>query len=75
MNKYTYNSIISAVDFCHLIFGYLALFAMCLVGYGLLLLNIGIISMLLTAIVSVAYKVYYAIRYTDIKSYFKRRKN
>lgn len=74
MHKYTFASLITSFDYCHMMFGFVVLLGMCLITVSTITLNVGVIAMLLTGIVSVGYKVYYAFRYTDFLKFFKHKK-
>lgn len=56
---------IDAVDYCNALFECATLAVMTFLVFNALFTNIALIAVLLTSIVSVAYKVYFTIRYTD----------
>ena len=67
---------IMAVDYCHVLFEILTLIALAILSLFELLTNIGLFSLILTGVVSVAYKVFFTFKYTDfvakVKKLFKR---
>ena len=65
---------IDAVDYCFMIFECLTIGALAIASFYILITNIGIFAMLITAIVSVVYKTYFAFKYTKAKNIFKRKK-
>ena len=70
MNVLLHNKHISdtieAVDYCYSIFETMLLAACAVITVNAMLTNISLFTILLTSVISVAYKVYYTIRYTDI---------
>ena len=68
---------IEAVDFCYMLFECFVLVGMTFVVFNQLITNIGLFAILLTAVVSVAYKVYYVVKCTDfvgrVKSLFRKK--
>ena len=68
---------IEAVDFCYMLFECFVLVGMTFVVFNQLVTNIGLFAILLTAVVSVAYKVYYVVKCTDfvgrVKSLFRKK--
>ncbi len=72
--KYNMPDMIDAVDFCHVLFEAFTLVGFAIITFYDLIANIGIFAMLLTACVSVVYKVYYVFKHIGIKSIFKRKK-
>ncbi|MBR2970111.1 MAG: hypothetical protein IKC49_03550 [Clostridia bacterium] len=71
------NDTIKAVDSCYMIFECLTLVSLVFAIYDSMTTNIGLFAIILTALVSVGYKVYYIFKYTDlvgnIKSIFKKK--
>ena len=71
------NDTIKAVDSCYMIFECLTLVSLVFAIYYSMTTNIGLFAIILTALVSVGYKVYYIFKYTDlvgnIKSIFKKK--
>lgn len=72
--KYNMPEMIDAVDYCHMLFECLTLCALAFVLYYTLIADIGIFAMLITAVVSVVYKVYFAFKHTSVRKIFKRKK-
>lgn len=68
---------IEAVDYCYNIFEYLALIALAIIMIFPMLTTISLFAIILTAVVSVGYKIYFVFKYTDfvgnIKNLFKRK--
>lgn len=64
---------IDAVDYCHMLFEILTLIALAFVAYFDLITNIGLFALLLTAIVSVFYKIYYTFKYAKTANTVKFR--
>ncbi len=71
------NDTIRAVDSCHMIFECLTLVSLIFAIYYSLTTNIGLFAIILTALVSVGYKLFYIFKYTNvigkIKSIFKKK--
>ena len=65
---------IEAVDFCYMLFECFVLVAFSLLKYYNLTTNIGLFALLLTTLVSVAYKIYFIFRQTEIFSKFTHKK-
>ena len=63
---------IEAVDFCYMLFECLALIAFTFILFNTLVANISIFAIILTSVVSVGYKTYFAIRYTNLISNIKK---
>lgn len=72
--KHNVPEYIDAVDYCYMLFECLTLGALAIATFYSLIANIGIFAMLMTAVVSVAYKVYFTFRYTNARNIFKRKK-
>lgn len=75
--KFRLNDTIEAVDFCFVMFEFLTLLAFSFISFYSQTADIGLFAMLLTAIASVGYKIYYSFRYLDawgkIKSIFRKK--
>lgn len=71
------NDTIEAVDYCYVIFECLAILAFTFTMFYNLVTNIALFAILLTAVVSVSYKVFYTFKYTNfvltLKNLFKRK--
>lgn len=65
---------VDAVDYCYMLFECLTLVAFTFLLYYSLVTNIGLVAIILTAGVSVCYKVYYTFRYTKVNDIFKFRR-
>lgn len=72
--KYNMVDMIEAVDFCHVLFEVFAIVGFAIITFYDLIANIGIFAMLLTAVVSIAYKIYYVFKHVGIKNVIKKRK-
>lgn len=70
--KKTMPEFINAVDYCYMLFECLTLVAFMLLFYYSLLTNIGLVAIILTAGVSLCYKVYYTFRYTKVNNIFNK---
>jgi len=72
-----YPEIIDAVDSCYVLFECLTFATLTFVVFYQLATNIALFSLVLTAAVSVAYKIYHIVRYKDviskIKNLFRRK--
>lgn len=68
---------IEAIDFCYTLFEILTLVAFTFLVFYSLITSIGLFAILLTAVVSVAYKVFYVFKYMDVfgklKKLFRRK--
>ena len=77
LHNKTMPETIDAVDFCYMLFECFTLIAMTFVIFNQLVTNIALFAILLTSIVSVAYKIYFVVKYTDfigkVKNLFKRK--
>lgn len=56
---------IEAIDFCSMLFECLTLLAFIFASSYVLTTNVGMFAIILTAIVSILYKIYFVFRYTD----------
>ncbi len=65
---------IDAVDYCYMLFEILTLVAFTFLFYYSLVTNIGLVAIILTAGVSVCYKIYYTFKYTKLNNIFKFRR-
>ena len=65
---------IDAVDYCYMLFEILTLVAFTFLFYYSLVTNIGLVAIILTAGVSVCYKIYYTFKYTKLNCIFKFRR-
>ena len=69
--------IIDAIDFCYVVFECLILLALMFVVKTNFVANIAMFAVIITGIVSSAYKIFYACKYTDlifnIKKIFRRK--
>lgn len=76
-NKNAMPEMIDAVDTCYMLFECLTIATLAIVMLYDLVANIALFALLLTSIVSVAYKVYYLIKYNDVigklKNIFRRK--
>lgn len=63
LRKKTMPEIIDAVDYCFTMFEFLTLLAFTFAFYNITMTNIGLFAICLSTAVSVAYKVYYCIKY------------
>ena len=72
--KHNMPEYIDAVDYCFMIFECLTIAGLAIANYYVLITNIGIFALMITALVSVAYKVYFSFKYTKAKNIFKRKK-
>lgn len=67
---------IEAVDYCSVLFECLTIVGFAILLFYNLVTNIGLFALILTGVVSVVYKVYYTIKYTNfistLKNLFKR---
>ena len=57
---------IDAVDFCYMLFEILLILTLSIIDFYSLASNVAIFAVIITAVVSIAYKVYFLIRYTDL---------
>lgn len=77
LNDKAMPELIQAVDSCYVLFECLTMVGLTFVIFNSLITNIGLFALVLTAIVSVAYKVFYSIKYYDVfgklKEMFKRK--
>lgn len=73
----TINDTIQAVDYCYVLFECITLIGLAIMSFFSIVTTIGLFAVLLTSVVSVAYKIFYIFKYTDFatrfKSLFKRR--
>ncbi len=78
MRGKTMPEMIDAVDTCFMLFECLLLIGLTFVIFHELVTTVALFTLLLTAVVSVGYKIYYSIRYDGvigkIKNIFRRRK-
>ena len=75
MRNKTMPDIISAVDYCYVLFEILTLIAFTFLVFSSLVTYIGLYAILLTTAVSVVYKIYFEIRYDSIfDKMFKRKR-
>ena len=78
MKNTTMPEMIEAVDTCFMLFTCLLLVGLTFVIFHELVTTVALFTLLLTAVVSVGYKVYYAIRYIGvigkIKNAFRRKR-
>ena len=65
---------VDAIDYCYMLFESLTLIAFIVVLYDSTFLTIASYALLITALVSVIYKVYFAFRYTSLRNIFKKKK-
>lgn len=72
--KHNMPEYIDAVDYCFMIFECLTIGALAIASFYVLITNIGIFALLITAVVSVLYKTYFTFKYTKAKNLFKRKK-
>ena len=70
--KKTMPEFINAVDYCYMLFECLTLVAFMLLFNYSLLTNIGLVAIILTAGVSLCYKVYYTFKYTKVNNIFNK---
>ena len=68
MNETTLPEMIDAVDVCYMLFECLLLVGLTFIIFSQLVSNIALFALLLTAGVSVAYKLYHLVRYNDVIS-------
>ena len=77
LNKETMPEMIDAVDSCYILFECLTFIAFSFVVFYQLVANIALFALLLTAVASVAYKIYYILKYKNgmnkIKNLFRRK--
>ncbi len=77
MHKVTFPEMINAVDTCFMLFECLLLATLTFVLFNILLTNIALFTLILTSGVSVAYKVYHAMRYQGVwvklRNLFRRK--
>ncbi|MBO5954417.1 MAG: hypothetical protein J6Q13_00430 [Clostridia bacterium] len=66
MNDTVMPEMISAVDTCYMLFECLLLVGLTFIIFSSLISNIALFALLLTAGVSVAYKLYHLVRYNDV---------
>lgn len=62
---------IDAVDYCNMLFECAALAVMTFLVFNSMLTNIALFAVVLTAAVSVAYKIYFTVRFTNVISNIK----
>ena len=71
------NDTILAVEYCYVLFECLTLIGLAIISFFPILTTIGMFAILLTSVVSVAYRIFYIFKYTDfvgkLKSLFRRR--
>lgn len=77
LNGKNIPEMINAVDSCYMLFECLMLIGMTFVVVNSLVTNIALFALILTSVVSIAYKVYYILKFEGgidkIKSLFRRR--
>ncbi len=61
------NETVRAIDSCYMIFECLTLVSMIFIMFYVLTTNIGLFAIILTAVASVGYKVYYVFKYMGLK--------
>lgn len=66
MRESTLPDMIDAVDVCYMLFEMLLLVGLSFVTFSQLVTNIALTALILTSLVSVAYKLYYAIKYNNL---------
>lgn len=71
LHNKTMPETIDAVDTCYTLFECFALVGMTFVVFNQMVTNIALFAILLTAIVSVAYKIYFVVKYTNLMSNIK----
>lgn len=62
---------IDAADFCYILFEIFTLLSFTFIQYYYTIASIGLFAIILTTAVSVGYKIYYIVRYTDVRNFFR----
>lgn len=71
LNKHM-PEMIEAVDFCYTIFECILLLALAFARVSIIITNIAMFAVIITAVVTVAYKIFFAFKYTDLVSNIKK---
>lgn len=74
MVKKNMPEFIDAVDFSNMIFECLTICAFIFLPFEITTVNIGLVALILTTVVSIAYRIFFIFKYTKANNIFRKRK-